>query len=114
MPFINTRVNVSISPEKERILKARLGEAITTFPGKSEQWLMLGFADNCRLWFRGENDFPQAFVEVELLGEATREVCEKMTERICKIYSEELGISPDAIYVKYEFIKEWGWNNQNF
>lgn len=114
MPFINTRLNIELPPEKEEILKARLGEAITVFPGKSEQWLMLAFADRCRLWFHGEKDFPQAFVEVELLGEASSENCERMTKEICKIYSEELGISPDAIYVKFEFIREWGWNNQTF
>jgi phenylpyruvate tautomerase PptA (4-oxalocrotonate tautomerase family) len=114
MPFINTRINRPLSPEKEELLKTRLGEAISTFPGKSEQWLMLGFEDNARLWFRGEKDFPMAFVEVELLGEAADAVCEKMTARICEILSDVLGISPDAVYVKYVFIKSWGWNGQNF
>ena len=114
MPFINTKINRPLSPEKEEILKSRLGEAITVFPGKTEQWLMLGFTDNARLWFHGENDFPMAFVEVQLLGTAAPDACEKMTQRICTIYSEELGISPDAIYVKFESISEWGWNNRTF
>ena len=114
MPFINTKTNVAIDKKKEELLKARLGKAITTFPGKTEQWLMLEFCDNRHLWFRGENDFPMAFVEVQLLGTATDDVCERMTRELCKIYSEELGISPDAIYVKFEFITEWGWNNQTF
>jgi phenylpyruvate tautomerase PptA (4-oxalocrotonate tautomerase family) len=55
-----------------------------------------------------------AFVEVELLGEAADAVCEKMTARICEILTDVLGISPDAVYVKYVFIKSWGWNGQNF
>lgn len=114
MPFINTRINRPLSQEKEELLKARLGEAITVFPGKSEQWLMLGFEDNARLWFHGENDFPMAFVEVQLLGTAAPEVCERMTQTLCALYSEILGISPDAVYVKFDFIKEWGWNNQTF
>ncbi len=114
MPFINTKVNVTLDPKKEEILKSRLAEAITTFPGKTEQWLMLNFTDNCRLWFHGDNTFPMAFVEVQLLGEAASDACERMTQKICKIYSEELGISPDAIYVKFESVKEWGWNNQTF
>lgn len=114
MPFINTKLNIPLDETKEQILKSRLGEAITVFPGKTEQWLMLGFCDNCRLWFHGEKDFPMAFVEVQLLGEAKSDACERMTREICRIYSEELGISPDAVYVKFESIKEWGWNNRTF
>ena len=114
MPFIHTTTNTSISPEKEQILKSRLGEAIAAFPGKSEKWLMLDFCDNARMWFHGEKDFPMVFSTVQLLGEAGHDACERMTALLCEIFSEELGISPDAIYVKYEFIKEWGWNGSNF
>ena len=31
-------------------IRKKLGEAIALLPGKSEQWLMLGFADRCRLF----------------------------------------------------------------
>ena len=43
MPFIISRTNRSISREQERQLKNRLGKAIELVPGKSEQYLMLGF-----------------------------------------------------------------------
>ena len=46
MPFINSKVSVTISGEKEKELKCRLGEAISVIPGKSESWLMLNFEDN--------------------------------------------------------------------
>ena len=68
MPFINTKVNVEISEEKEKELKERLGKAIEIIPGKSEQWLMLGFEDNIRLYFRGDNNCKIAFVEVKVFG----------------------------------------------
>ena len=34
MPCIQTKVNVSISPETEKSLKEKLGQAITLIPGK--------------------------------------------------------------------------------
>ena len=113
MPFINTKLNCPLSEEKEAVIKARLGEAITVFPGKSEYWLMIRFSDNERMWFRGYNNFPIAFVEVQLFGSASNESCTKMTKEICRIFKEELGINPEHTYVKYEFIEEWGWNNEN-
>ena len=52
MPFIISRTSRSISREQEQQLKTRLGKAIELVPGKSEQYLMLGFEDNCRFCFR--------------------------------------------------------------
>ena len=114
MPFIDTKLNFRLTEEKEAILKAKLGEAISAFPGKSEYWLMLNFTDNCRMWFRGYDRFPVAMVEVKLFGSTDAENCNRMTGIICKLFEEELGISPDHVYVKYEFVEHWGWNGENF
>lgn len=114
MPFIDTKLNIRLPEEKEEILKAKLGEAIATFPGKSEYWLMLNFTDNCRLWFRGYNRFPIAMVEIKLFGGEDTEASSKLTKIICDLFRDELGISPDHVYVKYEFTQNWGWNGENF
>ena len=114
MPFIDTKLNIRLSEEKEARLKARLGDAISNFPGKSEYWLMLNFTDNCRMWFRGYNNFPIAMVEVKLFGGAEEAVCAEMTRVICDLFHEVLDVSPDHVYVKYEFCDRWGWNRENF
>ena len=94
MPFINTKLNVALTKEKEASLKAKLGEAIAAFPGKSEYWLMLNFEDNCRMWFRGYNSFPVAFVEIQLFGSSDHATCDQMTKIVCKIMKDELNIAP--------------------
>ena len=114
MPFISTKVNRPIPPEKEAKLKAGLGEAIALIRGKSEQWLMLEFRDNCRLWFRGENDDPIAMVNVEIFGTASPSDCERLTAKICELLNAELGIAADHVYVNYAFSTCWGWNGANF
>ena len=114
MPFIDTKTNVRITPEKEEILKEKLGKAITEFPGKNEYWLMLNFTDECRMWFRGYQKFPMAMVEVKLFGGAEADTCSRMTAAICKLFSEELGIHPEHTYVNYTFSEVWGWNGENF
>lgn len=113
MPFINTKISTELSAEKEKILKTKLGEIISLLPGKSENWLMLGFEDNCRLYFKGDNSRPLAFVEVKLFGGSSPEAYEKMTGAVTDLLHEELGIAPENIYVKYEEIATWGWNGRN-
>ena len=54
MPFINSKISISITEEQEETVKSRLGQAIATIPGKSENWLMVGFEPEYRLYFRGK------------------------------------------------------------
>ena len=114
MPFIDAKLNIKLSKEKEAALKTGLGEAISLFAGKSEYWLMLNFTDECRMWFRGYENFPVAMVEIKLFGGADDETCARMTATVCQLFERELGISPDHVYVKYEFTDRWGWNGENF
>lgn len=113
MPFINTKVTTTITKEKEEILKAELGRAITLI-GKGEAYLLLGFEDNCRLWLGGKNDADMAFVEVSLLGHTTKDKAEKLTAAICDIMEKELSIAGDKVYVKYSETDLWGFNSFMF
>ena len=113
MPYIKTKTSIPITPEKENVLKTKLGTAITAL-GKGEAWLMLEFEDNCRLWFRGDKSTPLAMVEISLFGKASADQYEKMTKTVCGLLSDELGIDPEGIYVKYEEVSHWGYNSFNF
>ncbi|MEQ8199583.1 MAG: phenylpyruvate tautomerase MIF-related protein [Clostridiaceae bacterium] len=114
MPFINSRVTVKLSDEKEESIKSRLGKAIELIPGKSEEWLMLGFEDNYKLYFKGEALEKGAFIDVKIFGKASKEAYNNLTAEICEIFADELGIPGDKIYVKYEEVDNWGWNGVNF
>ena len=113
MPFINSKVSVSISEDQEKELKNRLGQAIALIPGKSEAWLMTGFEDNYHLYFRGDNSQPIAYIEVKIYGSEDPVAFDALTAEITKIFNEVLGIAPDHTYVKYEAVRNWGWNGGN-
>lgn len=114
MPYIDSKVSVTLTPDKENELKTRLGQAIALIPGKSESWLMTGFQDNYHLYFRGDNSQPTAFVEVKVFGKENPSAFDALTAEICKIFGDVLGIAADHIYIKYEAVANWGWNGSNF
>ena len=105
MPFIELKTSVSISKEKEAELKSAFGEAIAIIPGKSEQWLMLNFCDEQRMWFKG-SDESCAILEVKIY--------DKLTAELTEIVSDKLEILSDRIYVKYDEIEYWGYAGSNF
>lgn len=113
MPYINTTTNIKITKEQELSIKSKYAQAVSII-GKSEAYLMLGFNGNCSMYFGGDNQSPLAFVEVKFFGKSTDDKLNALTAEICKIISEELNISPDKTYVKYEPVENWGWNGRNF
>ena len=113
MPYISTKTSLTISAQQEQELVSRYGKAIALI-GKSEAHLMLDFQDNCRMYFAGSNAKPSVFLDVSLLGKATREGYDKLTEKLCADVSEILGVDDGCIYVKYEEAGTWGMNGFNF
>ena len=112
MPFISLKTNVKIDEKKEVELKEQLGKSIAVIPGKSEAWLMLDFEDNCRMYFKGENN-PVAFFEVKIYGKLSKAVADEFTGVLCNVAEEKLAIDKSRVYVKYEEIEYWGWNGFN-
>lgn len=113
MPFINTKYSQEITPEQEEQLKTELGKAVCII-GKTENWLMLGFEQNCSLYFNGVKSDKIAFVDISMYGGASDSSCNMMTKEICRIYGNVLGVPADKIYVKYTATNNWGWNGGNF
>ncbi len=109
MPFVNVKTSVKADEAKKTAVEEKITKSITLLPGKSESHLMCAVEDNVSMMFHGDKQ-PTAFVEVKILGKSTRDAYEKLTARICEIMNEELGVSPDFCYVKFEEIENWGYN----
>ena len=111
MPYIRTSTNISIDDIKLSNIKSKMGEAIKLM-GKSEDWLMLEFNDNAKMYFKGNKDNPIAFLDVKVLGSVNNS--DEMTRELTNIISSELGIAQNNIYISYQGYSDWGYNGSNF
>ena len=114
MPYIETKTNVTLTEAQKVELKEKFAEAITLIPGKSEEWLMLGFADGMTMSFRGDITSPCAMVEVDIFGSTSDSAYDAMTSDVCDVLSSVAKIDPSRIYVKYRECDRWGYNKMNF
>ena len=114
MPFIISRTNRSISHEQEKQLKTRLGKAIELVPGKSKQYLMLGFEDNCHLWLRGDDSQSVVYIEAAIWGNEGHLGYDEFTAEVTRIFHDVLGTRPDCIYIRFIDIPDWGVAEINF
>lgn len=115
MPCIQIKTNVKTDVQTAKKIKQSLGQAISCFPGKSEQWLLVSIQDDCTMFFSGQGEEPIAMVEVDILGASIdKNGAEQITEQITQALSENLGIAPDNMYIRYRASEDWGWNGTNF
>ncbi len=114
MPFIFSKVNIPISKEQERELKSQLGKAISLVPGKSEEYLLTGFEDNCRMYLRGNDSEPLAYVEADIFGNEEHLGYDRLTMAITAMFGEVLGIAPNHVYVNYRDIPGWSTSGMWF
>ena len=114
MPFLMSKVNVSVSKEQAIQIKSRLGKAIELAPGESEEYLMIGFEDNFLFFLRGDDSEPVAYIEIGVFGNPSHHGYGELTAEITRIYHDVLGIAPDHIYVRYDDIKVWGVSGMTF
>ena len=112
MPFIKSKVSCAMTEAQQAELKSRFGKAIELIPGKTEDYLLLEFEDNCHLWLRGEQDEPIAYIEAAVFGSEGHQGYDAFTAEITGAFSRVLGISPDRVYIKYEDITAWGVGGQ--
>ena len=108
MPFVFTKVNVSVTREQELQLKAGLGKAISLVPGKSEEYLLCGFEDNCHLYLRGEGEAPIAFVQANIFGNESHAGYDKFTLAVTRLFCDVLSMAPDHVYLNFADIPDWG------
>lgn len=114
MPYINVKTNVKLDNSKSEQLLTALAKSITAIPGKSEASVMCGVEDGQKMIFRGDSVTAVAFVEVKLLHSSTKQAYTALTEKICEIMQEVVGVSGDRCYVKFEETESWGYNSFMF
>ena len=113
MPYIEIKTNTKIKESVKTDLKAKLGEYITTFPGKSETWLMISFIDGIDMAFSGTSE-PCAMVEVKLFGKADRDTCANFASKVSSVIAGALGVLHTRLYLKFEGCETWSFFGQRF
>ncbi|MGN1409799.1 MAG: phenylpyruvate tautomerase MIF-related protein [Eubacteriales bacterium] len=114
MPYIEFKTNTSLTKEKQISLKSKLADALSSsFPGKSENWLMISFSPDTSMFFGG-SDKPCVMIDISIFGNQSKKSYDKMTAEVCSLVEKECSIPADRVYVKYSEYDKWGFDGSNF
>ena len=100
--------------DKRKALLASLSKPIAETIGKPEQYVMVAVGHSAMLM--SSNPGAAAFVDLRSIGGLTNDVNRKLSQKVCKLLNDSLGVPEDRIYLNFTEVEanNWGWNGNTF
>jgi len=114
MPFLKLETTVLVSEDKRKALLASLSKAVAATIGKPEQYVMVTISQAAMVM--SAKPGAAAFVDIRSIGGLSGDVNRKLSQQVCKLLTDCLGISPDRVYLNFADVEagNWGWNGSTF
>jgi len=114
MPLLKLETTVPLSEEMETPMLTALSKTVAGATGKTEQYVMVTVSQVAMLMAGKAGD--AAFVDIRGIGGLNGETNRKLSQQVCKLLSDSLGIGPDRIYLNFTDVEagNWGWNGSTF
>jgi phenylpyruvate tautomerase PptA (4-oxalocrotonate tautomerase family) len=114
MPLLKLETTVALTEDKRQALLASLSKIVAETIGKPQQYIMVA-ASQAAIQMSGSPG-DAAFVDVRSIGGLTGVVNRKLSQKVCQLLHESLGIPPDRIYLNSTEVQanHWGWNGSTF
>jgi phenylpyruvate tautomerase PptA (4-oxalocrotonate tautomerase family) len=114
MPLLKLETTVVLPDDKRQALLASLSKTVAETIGKPEQYVMVS-ASQAAMQMSG-NPGDAAFVDVRSIGGLTHDVNRKLSQKVCKLLNDSIGVPPNRIYLNFSDVEasHWGWNGSTF
>ena len=114
MPLLKLETTVVLTDEKLKALLASLSKIVAETTGKPEQYVMVTF--NPAAMLMAGKPGEAAFVDVRGIGGLTAAVNGQLSQKVCRLLNESLGVPQDRIYLNFTEVEavNWGWQGNTF
>ena len=114
MPLLKLETTVALSEDKRQALLASLSKTVAETIGKPQQYVMVASSQAAMQMSGSSGD--AAFVDVRRIGGLTGVVNRKLSQKVCQLLHDSLGIPPNRIYLSFTEVEasHWGWNGSTF
>ena len=114
MPLLKLETTVLIPEDKQKTLLSSLSKAVAETIGKPEQYVMVTISQAAMAMSGTPGN--AAFVDIRSIGGLTSSVNRKLSEQICKLLNDSLGIPPDRVYLNFAEVDagNWAWHGSTF
>ncbi len=114
MPLLKLETTVVLTEDKRQALLASLSKTVAETIGKPQQYVLVA-AGQAAMQMSGSPG-EAAFVDVRSIGGLTEDVNSKLSQKVCQLLHDSLGIPQNRIYLNFTDVEasRWGWNGNTF
>src|SRR5436309_13383954 len=114
MPLLTLETTVAISDDKQKALLSSLSKTVAETIGKPEQYVMVTISQAAMAMSGKPGN--AAFMDIRSIGGLSGDVNRKLSQQVCKLLNDSLGIPPDRVYLNFSDVDagNWGWNGSTF
>ncbi|MGP8199316.1 MAG: phenylpyruvate tautomerase MIF-related protein [Limisphaerales bacterium] len=114
MPLLKLETTVVLPEDKRQALLASLSKIVAETVGKPQQYVMVTASQAAMQMSGSPGD--AALVEVRSIGGLSGDVNKKISQKICKLLGDSLGVPQNRIYLNFTDVgaSHWGWNGDTF
>jgi phenylpyruvate tautomerase len=114
MPLLKLETTVVLPDDKRKTLLASLSKALAETTGKPEQYVMVTASQSAMLMAGKPGE--AAFVDIRGIGGLSGDVNRQLSQKVCRLLNEALGVPAERIYLNFTEIEasNWGWNGNTF
>ena len=114
MPLIRLQISNTASDEKQEELLVSMSQIIAESIGKPEQYVMATIEEGPIIMSGIQG--AAAFAEVRSIGGLNGGVNKQISQKLCSLLDESLGISANRVYINFTDVSSanWGWNGSTF
>jgi phenylpyruvate tautomerase len=114
MPLLTLQTSARLSNQQRYNLLGPLTTIVAECIGKPERYVMVTVSEAAMLMAGAEG--PAAYADLRSIGGLNSAVNRKLSERICALLQDQLGIPPDRVYLSFTSVAadHWGWNGSTF
>jgi phenylpyruvate tautomerase PptA (4-oxalocrotonate tautomerase family) len=114
MPLLKLETTVVLTEEKRQALLGSLSKIVGETIGKPQQYVMVTVSQAAMQMSGSPGE--AAFVDVRSIGGLNGDVNRKLSQKVCKLLTDSLGVAPNRIYLNFADIDagHWGWNGSTF
>ena len=112
--MLKLQTTAAVSPDKRKALLSSLSKTLAETIGKPEQYVMVT-VDQAAILMSG-NEGDAAFVDIRSIGGLKGDVNRKLSQQICKLLNDSIGIEPERVYLNFTDVSasNWGWKGGTF
>ncbi|HTV61165.1 MAG TPA: phenylpyruvate tautomerase MIF-related protein [Verrucomicrobiae bacterium] len=114
MPLLKLETTLVLNEEKRKALLASLSRIAAETIGKPEEYVMVTVNPAAILMSGKAGD--AAFVDVRGIGGLSANVNRQLSEKVCRLLNQSLGVPPSRIYLNFTEVEagNWGWDGKTF